>query len=106
MLKTGKRENPHRDYIKIDPSILNGYVHAQFSALILSLQLYLSRRVLRINDVRGKAILLLLPSMPKKMKSKLGDRLRSIFPTDFISLNSKLAGARTTFPCSHYTFYN
>ena len=36
MLKTGKRENPHRDYIKIDPSILNGYVHAQFSALILS----------------------------------------------------------------------
>jgi hypothetical protein len=102
MLKTGKRENPEEDFICINPAILNKYVFFWLITYILNHLLY--SRSLKICDVKGKVLLLLVPTMPDKLRLSLYNRLRSIFPEEFIHTNSSTGDG--TFPCVHFTIYN
>lgn len=62
------------------------------------------RRPLRINDVKGQVLLLLVPTMEDELRNRLFNRLCSIFPEEFKYMDSSTSNG--TFPCTYFTIYN
>jgi hypothetical protein len=76
-----------------------------FVCLLNILLNYLSyRRALRINDIKGQVLLLMVPTMPDEIRNGLFHRLCSIFPEEFKHMDSSTSNG--TFPCTYFTMYN
>ena len=84
--------------------VLNGFFF--FCLLEISTNICFFRRILRINDVHGNIIAIVIPSMDESIKAQLVDRLAVLFPDIFIFTNSAAMGIDSVFPCSHYVYYN
>jgi hypothetical protein len=94
-----------QDFIKIDPTILDGYDFTYLSDIDIEICMY--RKTLRINDKNGKVMVLVVPTMLDEIRSDLVDRMLSIFANQFKHTHSSsLSPNKDTILCSHYTWYN
>jgi hypothetical protein len=56
--------------------------------------------------VNGKVLLLLVPTMPDDLRTRLFDRMKSIFPDEFKYMDLSSDNSDNTFPTALYTNYN
>jgi hypothetical protein len=56
--------------------------------------------------VNGKVLLLLVPTMPDDLRTRLFDRMKTIFPEEFKYMDLSSDVSDNTFPTALYTIYN
>lgn len=65
----------------------------------------LCRKNLRINDVKGDLIALVLPNMPEELRSTLLSKLRLVYSSLKI-VDSEAEGIDNSFSSFHFSYYN
>ena len=56
--------------------------------------------------MNGKVLLLLVPNMPDNLRTRLFDRMKTIFPEEFKYMDSSSDDSDNTYPTALYTIYN
>lgn len=56
--------------------------------------------------MNGKVLLLLVPTMPDDLRTRLFDRMKTIFPDEFKYMDLSSGDSDNTFPTALYTIYN
>ena len=56
--------------------------------------------------MNGKVLLLLVPTMPDDLRTRIFDRMKIIFPEEFKYMDFSSDDSDNTFPTALYTIYN
>lgn len=105
-LHTGARTSP-KQFIRITSALLQGYsLLSSFFRCEQVDHLLPYRKPLRINDVKGRMLVIIDPTLPDNIRHALVDRMFLVFDKDFKPVDTEAEGFDNMFPSMHYSHYN